>query len=117
MEDTPGPDSPLQDKFEERLRSERATDALVYWPRGAKTVTLQQEFVILFGKQPKLRVWVLPEVGVLHFHQGYAIVDGEDRGRYSNDLLNAATILPWGTRDDLDQHVERLAAGLHALDE
>jgi len=116
MEDFPGADAPLQSKFEDLLRSKNVTDVLVYWPKGAKTITLQQELVILFGKFPLLRVWIFYQTGTLLLNEhGWSVGDA-DKGRYTNDLLTTAmAITAWTDVANLDQHIDQLAADLHGL--
>lgn len=116
LEDFPGAGPPLQDKFEEALSKQDVTDVVVYWPAGAKTITLQQERVILYGKHPDLRVWILHETSVLRLQRGAWIVADGERGRYTNDLLNAAhSIHAWNGNADLRGQIRLLSADVHAM--
>lgn len=117
LEDFPGVGPPLRDKFEEVLAEQDVSDVVVHWPAGAKTITVQQELVILYGKHPDLRVWILHEESVLRLQRGEWIVADAERGRYTNELLNAAhSIHAWTGDPDLRRQVRLLSADLRELE-
>lgn len=117
LEDFPGSDPPLQDKFEHVLHAYQISHIVVYWPARAKTNTLQQELVIVYGRHPSLRVWLLTEKSVLRRDRDQWIVGESGRGRYTNDVLNAGhSIHEWEGEESRRREVRLTSADIRRLE-